>query len=58
MKMVMNQFFTVNKSDERVILLNAMKPFLSDGRKSGIEEVSKMLGIVGFLEKMIHKAGV
>ncbi len=45
------------KNDKRVILLNSIKPFVSDGRQKSIDDCIRIISIMGFFETFGNKAG-
>lgn len=57
MKMLINQMFAVNQEDEKVVLLNAIRPFMSDLRKQRIDDCINIIAIIGFMQKKVGKAG-
>lgn len=50
MKMLMGKMVEGRKNDSRVILLNSMKPFLSDKRQKSIDDCIRVINMMGFFE--------
>lgn len=55
--MLTNSTISAAKNDKRVILLNSIKPFVSDGRQKSIEDCIRIISIMGFFERFGSKAG-
>jgi hypothetical protein len=54
---IMGKMFEGNKSDNRVLFLNSMKPFVSDKRQKGIDDCIKILSALTFFERFTNKVG-
>lgn len=54
---IMGKLFEGNKSDNRVVFLNAMKPFVSDKRQKSIDDCVKILSAIAFFERFSNKVG-
>lgn len=54
---LMGNVFEGNKSDNRVVFLNSMRPFVSDKRQKSIDECVKVLGMIAVFEKLTNKVG-
>lgn len=48
---IMGNAFEGNKSDDRVVFLKSMKPFVSEKRQKSIDDCIRMLGVVSFFDK-------
>jgi len=53
----MGKMFEGNKSDNRVVFLNSMKPFVSDKRQKSIDDCVKILSMITFFERFTNKVG-
>ena len=54
---VISKFNEENKNDSRIILLNSIKPFMSDGRQKVIDECIKTINLLAMMEKLGLKVG-
>jgi hypothetical protein len=54
---IMGKMFEGNKSDNRVLFLNSMKPFVSDKRQKSIDDCIKILSALTFFERFTNKVG-
>ncbi|MDF2891379.1 MAG: hypothetical protein K0R80_1746 [Clostridia bacterium] len=54
---IMGKMFEGNKSDNRVVFLNSMKPFVSDKRQKSIDDCVKILSMITFFERFTNKVG-
>lgn len=54
---LMGNVFEGNKSDNRVVFLNSMRPFVSDKRQKSIDDCVKVLGMIAVFEKLTNKVG-
>lgn len=57
LNMLANSTLSAAKNDKRVILLNSIKPFVSDGRQKSIDDCIRIINIMGFFERFGIKAG-
>lgn len=54
---IMGKMFEGNKSDNRVIFLNSMRPFVSDKRQKSIDDCVRILSMISFFERFTNKVG-
>lgn len=54
---IMEKFFEGNKNDKRIILLNSIKPFVSERRQKALDDCVKAMNIICVMEKLGFKAG-
>lgn len=54
---VMGKMFEGNKSDNRVMFLNSMKPFVSEKRQKSIDDCVRILSALAFFERFTNKVG-
>jgi len=54
---IMNNFFESNKNDKRIVLLNSIKPFVSERRQKALDDCVKAMNIICIMEKLGFKAG-
>ena len=54
---IIDKFYQENKDDNRIALLNSMKPFLSNRRQKAIDESIKVLNLISMVERLGFKAG-
>lgn len=55
--MLSNSMLSAAKNDKRVILLNSIRPFVSDGRQKSIDDCIRIINLMGFFERFTNKAG-
>lgn len=53
----MERLFEGNKNDKRIILLNSMKPFVSERRQKALDDCIKAMNIIAMMEKLGFKVG-
>lgn len=46
-----------NKNDKRIVLLNSIKPFISDRRQKAVDDCVKVMNIITVMERLGFKAG-
>ncbi|NLM43324.1 MAG: hypothetical protein GX201_04815 [Clostridiales bacterium] len=54
---IMERLFEGNKNDKRIILLNSMKPFVSERRQKALDDCIKAMNIIAMMEKLGFKVG-
>lgn len=54
---IMEKFFEGNKNDKRIVLLNSIKPFVSERRQKALDDCVKAMNIICIMEKLGFKAG-
>ena len=54
---MMSKFYEENKNDNRVMLLNSIKPFMSDRRQKAIDECIKTVNLIAMMERLGFKVG-
>lgn len=54
---IMEKFFEGNKNDRRIVLLNSIKPFVSEKRQKALDDCVKAMNIICIMEKLGFKAG-
>ena len=54
---IMGKMFEGNKSDNRVLFLNSMKPFVSEKRQKSIDDCVRILSMITFFEGFTNKVG-
>ncbi|MCK9216768.1 MAG: hypothetical protein M0P77_02435 [Firmicutes bacterium] len=52
-----NKFNDGNNNDNRIVLLNSIKPFISDGRQKVVDECIKAVNLLAMIEKLGLKVG-
>ena len=57
MNLLFDKMFTGIKDDRRILLLNSVKPFVSEKRQKGIDDCIRIMNLVAFFENFISKAG-
>jgi hypothetical protein len=57
MNLLFDKMFTGVKDDRRILLLNSVKPFVSEKRQKGIDDCIRIMNLVAFFENFISKAG-
>jgi hypothetical protein len=57
MGLLFDKMFAGVKDDRRIMLLNSVKPFVSEKRQKGIDDCIKIMNIVAFFENFMSKAG-
>jgi len=46
-----------NKNDKRIVLLNSIKPFISDKRQKAVDDCVRVMNIIAVMERLGFKAG-
>jgi len=54
---IMERLYEGNKNDKRIILLNSMKPFVSERRQKALDDCIKAMNIIAMMEKLGFKVG-
>jgi len=54
---IMEKFYEGNKNDKRIVLLNSIKPFVSERRQKALDDCVKAMNIICIMEKLGFKAG-
>lgn len=54
---IMEKIYDENKNDKRIMLLNSIKPFISDRRQKAVEDCVKAMNIIAIMERLGFKAG-
>lgn len=54
---MMTKLYEENKNDNRIVLLNSIKPFMSDRRQKAINECIKTVNLIAMMEKLGFKVG-
>ncbi|MDD2481597.1 MAG: hypothetical protein PHC44_04505 [Lutispora sp.] len=54
---IMGKIYDENKNDKRIMLLNSIKPFISDRRQKAVEDCVKAMNIIAIMERLGFKAG-
>jgi len=57
MNTLVGNLFEGSKSDNRVVFLNSMRPFVSEKRQRSIDDCVKILSAIAFFEKFTNKVG-
>lgn len=57
MGLLFDKMFAGVKDDRRILLLNSVKPFVSEKRQKGIDDCIKIMNLVAFFENFMSKAG-
>lgn len=57
MGLLFDKMFAGVKDDKRIMLLNSVKPFVSEKRQKGIDDCIKIMNIIAFFENLMNKAG-
>ena len=57
MGLLFDKMFAGVKDDKRIMLLNSVKPFVSEKRQKGIDDCIRIMNIVAFFENFMSKAG-
>lgn len=57
MNLLFDKMFAGVKDDRRILLLNSVKPFVSEKRQKGIDDCIRIMNIVSFFENFMNKAG-
>ena len=57
MGLLFDKVFSGVKDDRRILLLNSVKPFVSDKRQKGIDDCIRIMNLVAFFENFMSKAG-
>lgn len=57
MNLLFDRMFSGIKDDRRILLLNSVKPFVSEKRQKGIEDCIRIMNLVAFFENFMNKAG-
>ena len=57
MGLLFDNMFAGVKDDRRVLLLNSVKPFVSEKRQRGIDDCIRIMNLVAFFENFMNKAG-
>lgn len=57
MGLLFDRMFSGIKDDRRILLLNSVKPFVSDKRQKGIDDCIRIMNLVAFFENFMSKAG-
>ena len=52
-----NKFNDESLNDNRIVLLNSIKPFISDGRRKVVDECIKAVNLLSMIEKLGLKVG-
>ncbi|HOE57206.1 MAG TPA: hypothetical protein PLL98_02830 [Bacillota bacterium] len=55
--LLFDKMFAGVKDDRRILLMNSVKPFVSEKRQKGIDDCIKIMNLVAFFENFINKAG-
>ncbi|MGI6586492.1 MAG: nucleotidyltransferase family protein [Gracilibacteraceae bacterium] len=57
MGLLFDKMFAGVKDDRRILLLNSVKPFVSEKRQKGIDDCVRIMNLVAFFENFMSKAG-
>ncbi|MEA4846389.1 MAG: hypothetical protein VB106_04050 [Clostridiaceae bacterium] len=57
MGLLFDKMFAGVKDDRRILLLNSVKPFVSEKRQKGIDDCIRIMNLVAFFENFTSKAG-
>lgn len=57
MGLLFDKMFSGVKDDRRILLLNSVKPFVSEKRQKGIDDCIRIMNLVAFFENFTSKAG-
>lgn len=57
MGLLFDKMFAGVKDDSRILLLNSVKPFVSEKRQKGIDDCIRIMNMVAFFENFMNKAG-
>ncbi len=57
MGLLFDKMFAGVKDDRRILLLNSVKPFVSERRQKGIDDCIRIMNMVAFFENFMNKAG-
>jgi hypothetical protein len=57
MGLLFDKMFSGVKDDRRIMLMNSVKPFVSEKRQKGIDDCIRIMNIVAFFENFLSKAG-
>jgi hypothetical protein len=57
MGLLFDRMFAGIKDDRRILLLNSVKPFVSEKRQKGIDDCVRIMNLVAFFENFMSKAG-
>jgi hypothetical protein len=57
MGLLFDKMFSGVKDDRRIMLMNSVKPFVSEKRQKGIDDCIRIMNIVAFFENFMSKAG-
>ena len=57
MNLLFDKMFAGVKDDRRILLLNSVKPFVSEKRQKGIDDCIRIMNLVAFFENFMNKAG-
>jgi len=57
MGLLFDKMFAGVKDDRRILLLNSVKPFVSEKRQKGIDDCIRIMNMVAFFENFMSKAG-
>lgn len=57
MGLLFDKMFSGVKDDRRILLLNSVKPFVSEKRQKGIDDCIRIMNLVAFFENFMSKAG-
>lgn len=57
MGLLFDKMFAGVKDDRRIMLMNSVKPFVSEKRQKGIDDCIRIMNIVAFFENFMSKAG-
>jgi hypothetical protein len=57
MGLLFDKMFAGVKDDRRILLLNSVKPFVSEKRQKGIDDCIRIMNMVAFFENFMNKAG-
>jgi len=57
MGLLFDKMFSGVKDDKRILLLNSVKPFVSEKRQKGIDDCIRIMNLVAFFENFMSKAG-
>jgi len=57
MGLLFDKMFAGVKDDRRILLMNSVKPFVSEKRQKGIDDCIRIMNIVAFFENFMNKAG-
>lgn len=57
MGLLFDKMFAGVKDDRRILLMNSVKPFVSEKRQKGIDDCIRIMNLVAFFENFMSKAG-